>query len=71
MISPKTGENVFHCVFVEDIECHHAICSPKIHAPCFLPSFMEILPLWGLHDIWGKTVELIVIVYGKNMNKKT
>jgi len=46
------------------------IC-PKYMPYVFLPIFMEILPLWGLHDIWGKTVELIVIVYGKNMNKKT
>ena len=36
----------------------------------FLPSFMEILTLWGLHEFWLKIVEFIFIVYGKNMNKK-
>ena len=55
---------------MQNIECGHAICLPKIHALCFLPSFMEILPFWWLYELWWKIVEFILIFYGQNMNKK-
>ena len=56
---------------MQNIECDHAICSPKIHALCFLTKFYGNSTLWWLCEFWWKIVEFTLIVYRtKNMVPK-
>ena len=67
MILPKIGDHYLkYIVLCFHMEHQVRPCNMFTqNALCFLPRFMEILPLWQLHEFW-----VHLDCYGKNMNKK-